>query len=53
MGLFAPSLFQAVREHKYVYQLSEPLLKDIAEDGTPFIGRADLGSQAGLVVQLS
>jgi hypothetical protein len=28
----APSLFRGMREHKYVYQLCEPLLKDIAED---------------------
>jgi glucokinase len=47
--LFAPALFRSVRDHSYVYQLSEPEQKDAPEDGKPFITRAKLGPQAGLL----
>jgi glucokinase len=47
--LFAPSLFRAVRDHSYVYQLCEPTRKEVPEAGKPFITRARLGTQAGLM----
>jgi glucokinase len=47
--LFAPALFRAVWQHSYVYQLSQPTQFEIYERGRPFITRAKLGSQAGLL----
>jgi glucokinase len=47
--LFAPALFKSVREHSYVYQLSQPEQYKILEPGRPYITRATLGAGAGLL----
>jgi glucokinase len=47
--LFSPALLHTVSKHSYVYQLSQPTQFEIYEPGRPFITRAKLGSQAGLL----
>ena len=48
-ALFSPALLHTVSKHSYVYQLSQPTQFEIHEPGRPFITRAKLGSQAGLL----
>jgi glucokinase len=48
-ALFAKSLFQSVAKHSYVYELSRPCQDERYESGSPFITRAMLGPQAGLL----
>jgi glucokinase len=48
-NLFSPALFDAVRDHSYVYRLSAPTQKIEPESGKPFITRAKLGPHAGLI----
>lgn len=47
--LFAPAMFRSVRDHSYVYQLSQPDQNEAFEKGRTFITKARLGPQAGLL----
>lgn len=47
--LFAAEMFRVLREQSYVYRLSEPSQRLRREPGHPFITRATLGADAGLI----
>lgn len=47
--LFAPEMFRVLREQSYVYRLSEPTQHQRREPNCPFITRAVLGADAGLI----
>lgn len=47
--LFAPEMFRSLRELSYVYRLQQPSQHARREPGRPFITRATLGSDAGLL----
>ncbi len=47
--LFAPSLFEAVREYSVVYRLVEPSQRDTMEQDRTFVRPALLGPAAGLL----
>lgn len=47
--LFAPEMFRVLREQSYVYRLAEPSQHQYRELNRPFITRAVLGSDAGLI----
>ncbi len=48
-SLFAPAMFEAVREHSVVYRLVEPTQRETLEENRTFIRPAVLGPPAGLM----
>ena len=47
--LFAPAMFDTVREYSQIYRLVEPTQRETLEVDRTFIGPATLGSSAGLL----
>ena len=47
--LFAPAMFESIRNYSQIYRLVEPSQREKLEADRTFVSRASLGSSAGLL----